>query len=87
MPDCASLKVKGSLFFLNANKLVDKAVETLQGVDKLIVDFSGVERIDETALQKIKSIEGAAVKEGKIVEFVGLNTDMVARFEKFYQLL
>lgn len=86
-PDCATLNVKGTLFFLNANKLVDKAIETLQGVDKLILDFSGVARIDETALQKVKSIESAAAKADKSVELLGLNADMMARFEKFYKVV
>ncbi len=85
--DCATLNVKGALFFLNANKLVDKAVEVLKNADKLVVDFSGVDRIDETALQKIKSIESTAAAMEKTVEFVGLNADMAARFEKFYQVV
>lgn len=79
--------MKGTLFFLNANKLADKAIETLQGVDKLIIDFSGVARIDETALQKVKSIESAAAKADKSVELLGLNADMTARFEKFYKVV
>ena len=87
MPDCATLNVKGTLFFLNANKLADKAIETLQNVDKLIIDFSCLERVDETALQKIKSIENSAIKLNKSVEFVGLNVDVAARFEKYYKVV
>ena len=83
--DCATMQVKGTLFFLNANKLLDKAIEVLKGADKLVLDFKDVKRIDQTALQKIKNIETTAASMGKSVEFIGLNTDMVARFEKFYQ--
>ena len=85
--DCATLHVSGALFFLNANGLVDKALDALLSADKLVVDFSNVERIDETALQKIKSIESAATAMNKSVEFVGLNSDMVARFAKFYKVV
>jgi SulP family sulfate permease len=85
--DCATMKVKGTLFFLNANKLVDKAVESLQKTDKLVIDFTDVKRIDETALQKVKSIETSALAMGKTVEFIGLNADMAARFDKFYKVV
>lgn len=87
MDDCATVCVKGSLFFLNANRLADKALEVLKGTDRLILDFSSVERVDETALQKIKGIEGIAASMEKTVTFVGLNEKTSARFEKFYKLV
>ena len=65
--DCATMKVKGTLFYLNANKLVDKAVKSLQKTDKLVIDFTDVKRIDETALQKVKSIETSALAMGKLL--------------------
>ena len=85
--DCATLSVNGTLFFLNANKFVDKAMEILQGADKLVVDFGKVERVDETALQKIKGLKTAAEAMGKSVDFIDLNEDTVARFEKFYKVV
>ena len=87
MDDCATIHVKGTLFFLNVNKFADKALEVLQGADKLVIDFSALQRVDETALQKIKGIESAAIAQGKTVEFVGLNANMVHRFEKFYKVI
>ena len=85
--DCATLRVHGTLFFLNANKLADKAVEVLQKADKLIIDFTDLERIDETALQKLKGIKTSAIAMGKSVEFIGLNENMTNRFEKFYTVV
>ena len=87
LPDCATLKAEGTLFFLNANKLVDTALPLLEKADSLKIDFTEVERVDETALEKLKGLEKKAKAMGKTVEYFGLNADMAIRFEKFYEVL
>jgi anti-anti-sigma regulatory factor len=62
-------------------------MEVLQKADKLIIDFTDLERIDETALQKLKGIKTSAIAMGKSVEFIGLNENMTNRFEKFYTVV
>ena len=87
LPDCATLKASGTIFFLNANKLVDTALSLLEKADSLKIDFTEVERVDETALEKLKGMDKKAKAMGKTVEYFGLNADMAIRFKKFYEVM
>ena len=50
------VRIKGTLFFLNANKFIDTLAEEFERADTVTVDMSELERIDETALEKLVSL-------------------------------
>ncbi len=81
------IKATGTLFFLNANKLIDAMNDALDGVDNLIVDLGGVERVDETALEKIVTFNRKIKATGKNIDLVGYNDKICKRFDKFFKTL
>ena len=82
-----SIAVGGALFFMNANKLVDAIANELTYTDELTVDFTALQSIDETAMEKLKGIDKKAKSEGKTLHFIHMNADMVSRFDKFYGVI
>ena len=82
-----AVTAQGTLFFLNANKLTDAVEERLREVDCVRVDMQGVARVDETALEKLASLDKNARAQGKRVEFVGCNEKICARMDKYFSLL
>lgn len=85
--EAVTLTAKGTLFFLNANKLVDAVEQALSSAQSVTVDLSAVERIDETALEKIKSLSKKVQNKGKRVEFISTNEKVQARFDRFFPVL
>ncbi len=86
-PETTLLIVKGSICFLNANKLACAIEQSLQTANAVTVDCSDLERLDETALEKLKDAVKKAQASGKTVSFINQNELVSARFEKFYSLV
>ena len=61
-----------------------KEFETHQSV---VLDLSKMRRIDESAMEKLKTLEAKATSLGKSLTFVNINPYMANRFEKFYKVL
>lgn len=85
--ESTTLSIRGALFFLNANKLVDAIAKELSSVNELTVDFTALQSIDETAMEKLKGIDKKAKSQGKTLQLINMNADMVAKFDKFYGVL
>lgn len=81
------IKAKGTLFFLNANKLSDMLSREFEGADEVTVDMSEIKRIDETALEKIVALNRKIKAQGKSLELVGYNDKIRARLDKFFKVL
>lgn len=82
-----TLKAKGTLFFLNANKLTDAILKEFESFDTVTVDLSEVLRIDETALEKIVTLNKKIKANGKSLELVGYNDKICKRLDKFFKVL
>ena len=82
----STIIAKGTLFFLNANKVVDVAEKALVDTQTVIIDLSNVQRVDETAMEKLKGLEQKAKIAGKSVEYVGANESTQHRFNRFGHL-
>jgi SulP family sulfate permease len=82
-----TIKADGTLFFVNANKLVDCINNELQTADEITIDMSGIERIDETALEKLVATTRKAKAQGKTVSYINYNENVAKRVEKFGNVL
>ncbi len=87
VPAPLSLSVKGTLYFLNANKLIDAIGKEFESENWVCVDFTEVERVDETALEKLHAADKKFTAQGKQLDFTGMNDRTAARFEKFYNVV
>lgn len=81
------IKAKGTLFFLNANKLTDMLSREFESADNVTVDMSEIERVDETALEKLVALNRRIKSQGKNLDLVGYNDKIRARFDKFFKVL
>lgn len=82
-----TLKVKGTLFFLTANKLAVAIEKEFEAADNVTVDMREVERVDETALEKLVSLNRKIKAQGKNLDLVGYNDKICKRFDKFFKVL
>ena len=85
--DNGALKAKGTLFFMNANKLIIAIEAELPSATNLTVDLSEIERIDETALEKIAATQRKATTQGYSINFIGHNEKIRQRFDRFSHIL
>jgi len=81
-----TLTAKGTLFFLNANKLVEALEKEFETAETVIVDMSGLERIDETAMEKLVVFNRKIKAQGKNIDLVGYNEKIQKRFDKFFKV-
>ena len=81
------IKLKGAIIFLNASKLLDYATKELDGTDKLVIDMSEIESIDETALEKLSALKKKAQIQEKELEIINCNEKTSKRIEKFIKVL
>jgi SulP family sulfate permease len=82
-----TLRVKGTLFFLDSNKFTDAIEKELENADVVVVDLSGVERIDETALEKLVALDKKSNSIGKDIDIVGYNEKICRRFDHYFDVL
>ena len=82
-----TITVSGSLFFINANKLASLLCDVAKDTDKIILDVSNVNRIDETALEKLASVNKTLKATGKELDIVNANERTAKRISKFYNVL
>ena len=81
------IKVSGTMFFVNANKLIDCIEKNSQALEQITLDLSGVVNIDQTALEKIATLRKKLCAQEKQLEIVGLNTKMQQRVDEFLTVL
>ena len=81
------LNVKGTLFFLNSNKFLDALNREFARAKTVTVDLSQLQRIDETALESLVSLNRKIKAKGKSLELVGYNDKIRARLDKFFKVL
>ena len=81
------LKVKGTLFFLNANKFIDALAEEFEHADAVTVDMSELQRIDETALEKLVTLNKKIKANGKSLELLDYNDKIRQRLDKYFKVL
>lgn len=81
------IKVSGTLFFLNATKFIDMVEKESESVEKIIIDLTDVERIDETALEKLAGLRKKLSAQNKTLTLSGENEKTHKRIEKFYGIL
>ena len=82
-----TLIAKGTLFFLNANKLTDAIAKEFERAENVTVEMSGVERIDETALEKIVTLNKKIKAQGKNLDLIGYNEKINQRLNKYFKVL
>ncbi len=81
------VKATGTIFFLNANRLVVRLEKLFEACDGIILDLSGVQRIDETALEKLAVLSRKATADGKTLTVTGENEKTHNRIEKYLGVL
>lgn len=80
------LAVKGCMFFMNANKLIDTIQKQFDKVDVVTLDFNELENIDQTAMEKLKAFDKKSLALGKQIKYINLNEKTKNRFDKFYNI-
>ena len=85
--DSPTLKAQGTLFFLNANKFTEAIAKEFESADNVTVDMSDVERIDETALEKIVALNKKIKTQGKNLDLIGYNEKICQRLDKYFKVL
>lgn len=81
-----TLRVKGTLFFLDANKLTDALAKEFETADNVTVDMSELERIDETAMEKLVGLNHKIKAQGKNLDLVGYNDKICKRFDHYFKV-
>ncbi len=82
-----TVKASGTIFFVNANRVIDALSKELESNEKITLDLTDVERIDETALEKLSSFNKSVKKQNKELILLGANQKTSARIEKYYAVL
>ncbi len=78
------VKAKGTIFFVNANKLVNALDKRLENADSVTLDMSEIARIDQTALEKLSTFKKRVVANGKKLEITGENEAIKKRMQKYF---
>ena len=81
------VKASGTVFFANANKLVAFIERQAQNSNSITLDLSEVDRIDQTALEKIATINKKLKVQEKQLIMVGANIKTQQRINKFISVL
>ena len=81
------VKAKGTIFFVNANKLVAVLEKASEGKDMVTLDLNKIESIDQTALEKISTLKKKMTLQGKTLDFVGANKKLANRLDKFLKVI
>ena len=79
------IKINGSVNFVNVNKILKSCGEIKD--KEIIIDFSLVERIDETALERLASLNRAMAKEERALFFVNLSERVQKRYDRFFKVV
>lgn len=82
-----TVKASGTIFFVNANRVIDALSKELESNEKITLDLTDVEKIDETALEKLSSFNKSVKKQNKELILLGANQKTSARIEKYYAVL
>ncbi|MBQ3116491.1 MAG: SulP family inorganic anion transporter [Clostridia bacterium] len=81
------VKAKGTIFFVNANKLVDVIEKAFTDKQLVTLDLSKIASIDESAFEKISTLRKKLSVQGKTLDFVGANKKVKARISKFEKVI
>lgn len=81
------VKAKGTIYFINANKLVATLEKASENQDEIVLDLAEVERVDQTALEKIAVLRKKLKVQNKTLSFVNANEKTKARIDKFIGVL
>ena len=84
--DSSVVKAKGTLFFLNANKLIDELSKAFDSAQTVTLDMCEIERVDETALEKLATFCHKIQSQGKTLKFTNCNQQTQKRFDKFFKI-
>lgn len=85
--DDVTVIAKGTVFFLNADKLVTALEKQSLTANIIRLDLSSVERIDETALEKLSTLNKKLKSNGKTLVITGENEKTHDRFNKYFDIL
>lgn len=81
------IKSKGAIFFANASKFVEQAEKALCNSESIEIDLAEVDGIDQTALEKIATLNKKAKANGKQVVISNANEKTQKRIDKYLQVL
>lgn len=79
--------VSGCLFFGNANKLIDLISKELGDQKELVLDFSKVISIDQTALEKLIRFNASLVSQNKKITITNCNSKTDSRIQQFFNVI
>ena len=82
-----TLAVNGALFFLNANKLTSAITEEFSRTDRVTIDMSDLQSIDETAIEKLSSVKKLAKTESTVLGFSQCSEKNQGRIEKYIDVV
>ena len=80
----STVRASGTLYFLNAVKFTSTIEKQLENADHVVVDFSEIQRIDQTAMEKYAATVKKIKASGKTIETIGQNEAVKRRFDKFF---
>jgi len=73
-PNIRAFKIKGSIYFANLHKILNKMYDALKdGADEIILDLSETNSIDATVVEKISKYTKSLAKQGKRLRVFNAN--------------
>ena len=81
------VKAKGTIYFINANNLVATLEKASENQDEIVLDLAEVERVDQTALEKIAVLRKKLKVQNKTLSLINANEKTKARIDKFIGVL
>ncbi len=84
--DGSVIKVRGSVNFVSVNKIL-KACASMKAEKEITIDFALVDRIDETALERLASLSRSMSKEERMLSLVNFSQRVQKRYDKFFKVV
>ena len=84
--DQPTIKASGTLYFINADKLISAMAKIFEQSDKVIVDMTDLKRIDETAMEKLVVFNKKIKAQGKDIDLINYNDKIAKRFDKYFKV-
>ncbi len=81
------IKIKGSIFFLNINKIINEINTCLKTCSEIVLDLENTNNIDCTAIEKLAKLDTTINLIGKNLTLVNYTEKVGQRLQKYYTYL
>ena len=85
--DSSVVTVDGALYFITANKLLSTVKEKLSAFNKVTIDLRPIDRLDQTAVEKLAVLNKQAKVSEKTLEILSNDCKVKQRLDKYLNVL